>query len=243
MKYNIAIIGATGIVGQTSLKVLEERQLSGNNLYLFASSQNEGKELYVGGRRLKVMLLDEGNLFATHYDYALFCTGDEISEMYVKSLAKKGTVVVDYSSLYRKEFPLIVPEINMNKAQGNILCNPNCSTIAGVMSLYAIHRKFGIERIVYSTYQAVSGAGREALDDMNVSQLDKLKKFDYPIKNNLIPYIGEIYHNGYSKEEEKMKYETRKILNDDDIKITATCVRVPVDVGHCLSINYRSNNS
>ncbi|MBQ8444170.1 MAG: aspartate-semialdehyde dehydrogenase [Clostridia bacterium] len=240
MKYNIAIVGATGVVGQTTLKVLEERGLSDNNLFLFASENSEGKKVVCGGKKLRVKKLCEENLFKDKFHFALFCTGDEVSQEYVKALALRGCRVIDYSALYRKDFPLIVPEINMDKAIGNILCNPNCSTIAGVMALYNIHKQFGLARIVYSTYQAVSGAGQEALQEMNETRAEKLKKLDYPIKNNIIPYIGNINAGGYCREEEKMIFESKKILNDFDIKISSTTVRVPVDIGHSLSIAFET---
>ncbi|MBQ8909308.1 MAG: aspartate-semialdehyde dehydrogenase [Clostridia bacterium] len=238
MKYNIAIVGATGLVGRKTLQILEEQGLNQNNIFPYAST--EGKKILFGGKKLKVEKLTEENLFKNKLDFALFCTGDDVSSKFVKGLAQRGCTVIDYSSLYRKEFPLIVPEINMDDAVGNILCNPNCSTIASVMALYNIKNKFGINRIIYSTYQAVSGAGRDALKEINELKQENLKKLDFPIKNNLIPYIGNINASGRCTEEEKMIYESKKILNDFNIKISSTTVRVPVDVGHSISIFFET---
>lgn len=237
MEYNIAIIGATGVVGRTLLRILKERNLLENNFYLYASHKSAGKKIKLSGRYIKIRLLDE-SIFLEKFDFAVFCTREEVSRQYVKILAKSGTQVIDFSSLYRKRYPLIVPEINEDKIKGNILCNPNCSTIAGVMALYEICRKFGLKRIIYSTYQAVSGAGKNGLDDLKGSR--PLKCFDWPIKNNLIPYIGPIGENLYSKEENKMIYETKKILGDKNIKVSATCVRVPIDICHSESITFKT---
>ena len=235
----IAIIGATGVVGRTALKVIQERKLCEHEYLFYASQKSANKKIFFNGKRIKVRELTNA-IFEENLDFALFCTRENISKGYVKDLAKLGVRVIDFSSLYRKRYPLIVPEINSNKIHGNILCNPNCSTIAGVMALYNIHKKFGLDRIVYSTYQAVSGAGKKALDDLKSKARNNLKAFAYPIYNNLIPYIGEIYSNGYSKEENKMIYETKKILGDKCIKITATCVRVPIDICHSESINFQT---
>ena len=235
----IAIVGATGVVGRKTLKVIEERGLDNHEFVLYASQKSAGSKIKIGRKWHRVKLLNN-SIFSENLDYALFCTRENISKAYIKKLAKNGTRVVDFSSCFRKRYPLIVPEINKEKLKGDIICNPNCSTIAGVMALYEIHKRFGLERIVYSTYQAVSGAGKDALDDLKNEKGEKLKNFKYPIFNNLIPYIGEISKNGYSKEENKMIYETKKILDDKSIKITSTCVRVPIDVCHSESINFQT---
>ena len=213
MSKNIAIVGATGVVGRKVLEVLEERGLTENTYFLFASKKSAGKKLKIGNKKLVVRELND-DIFDLNLDYALFCTSEKISEEFVKPLAKSGTVVIDFSSLFRKKYPLVVPEINAKDIRGNIICNPNCSTIAGVMALYSIHEKFGLKRVIYSTYQAVSGAGKDALEDFYQKRSKRLKSFAFPIFNNLIPYIGEIKENGYSKEENKMIYETKKILGD-----------------------------
>ena len=235
----IAIIGATGVVGRTALKVIQERKMCEHEYVLYASHKSANKRILFNGKRVKINELTK-DIFEENLDFALFCTRENVSKQYVKCLAKLGVKVIDFSSFYRKRYPLIVPEINKDKINGNILCNPNCSTIAGVMALYCIHKKYGLNRIIYSTYQAVSGAGKNALDDLKNKEKKYLKSFVYPIYNNLIPYIGQIYSNGYSKEENKMIYETKKILNDKNIKITATCVRVPIDICHSESINFQT---
>lgn len=238
MEYNIAICGATGLVGRTVLKEIYLQGLTNNNFTLFASKKSKNKKIKIADKKYKVKELTKNNLFNEHFDFALFCTGEDISKMYVKKLAKRGTVVIDFSSLLRNKYPLIVPEINSKEIKGNIICNPNCSTIAGTMSLYNIHKMFGIERIIYSTYQAVSGAGQKAVKDLKVKNPKKLNKLDYLINNNLLPNIGEIKNNQYSKEENKMIFETKKILNDKKIKIAATCIRVPIEICHSESINF-----
>lgn len=240
MKYNIAIFGATGVVGRKVIKIIEEKNLTDNFFTLFASKKSAGKKLKIGENKFIVNQITPEKLIQSHFDYALFCTTEDISKLYVKKLSAKGTVVIDFSSLYRKKYPLIVPEINFDKTYGKIICNPNCSTIASVMALYKINQKFGLKRIIYSTYQAVSGAGKHALDDLKVTDPKKLKKLDDIIKNNLFAYIGSTADNGYTKEENKMIFETKKILSLKDTKITATCVRVPIEVCHSVSINFQT---
>ena len=240
---NIGVIGATGVVGRTTLKLLEEKGLCQNNLFFFASEKNNGTILSCGEKEYVVKTLNECNLKKSKLDYALFCVGDSVSSRFVPMLVKEGVKVIDFSSFYRKEFPLIVPQINMEKAKGNLICNPNCSTIAGVMALYRVHQMWGLKRIVYSTYQAVSGAGKLALEDLENQGGVPLKKFDFPIRNNIIPYIGKIFEDRYCQEEKKLIFETKKILDDLDIKISATTVRVPVDIGHSLSINFEVEKS
>ena len=237
MKYKIAIVGATGVVGSRVLKILLQKKLHNHKYFLYA--EEVGKSIKFGKQNLIIKQLDD-KIFEQNFDFAIFCTSDDVSKKYVKQLAKYGTKVVDFSALYRKHCPLVVPEINSDMAVGNILCNPNCSTIAGVMALYEIHKKFGLKRVVYSTYQAVSGAGKLALCDLKTNNKNKLKKFDFVINNNLIPYIGNIDKKGYTTEENKMIYETKKILGDKSIKVTATCVRVPIDICHSESINFET---
>jgi len=238
MKHNIAIVGATGLVGQMVIKILEERGMSDNNFFFYSSGKSN--TVILNGKEREVLPLTKKILKIKKLEFALFCTGEEVSKEYVKKLAKKGVIVIDFSSYYRKEYPLIIPEINLDQAKGNILCNPNCSTTAAVMALHSIHKMFGLKRIVYSTYQAVSGAGKAGLEDLQIDNVNNLKKFDSVIKNNIIPYIGEIDKDGYSHEENKMVFETKKILNDDKINITATCVRVPIENCHSISINFQT---
>lgn len=239
MKFNIAIVGATGMVGRTTLKILEEKNLTNYNFFLYASDEDAGKTINFAGEDYVVKKLC-GEIFKEDLNYALFCTSEEVSKKYIELLAKNGVVVIDFSSIFRKNYPLIIPEINFSEAKGNILCNPNCSTAAAVMALKDIYKHFGLERVVYSTYQAVSGAGRWGLEDLKVTNKKDLKKFDYVIHNNVIPYIGEVDEMGYSAEENKMIFETRKILGDESIKITATCVRVPIENSHSLSVNFKT---
>lgn len=239
MVCKIAIVGATGVVGRTALEVMRERNLLAHDVRLYASRRTSGKKIKCGKKKYVIQKLDR-NIFKESFDFALFCTKEEISKEYVQRMAKNGTKVVDFSALYRKKYPLIVPEINAEQIKGNLICNPNCSTIGAVMALYNIHKKFGLNRIVYSTYQAVSGAGKLALDDLKNTKGRNLKAFKFPIYNNVIPYIGNIDKKGYSTEENKMMYETRKILSDKNIKITSTCVRVPIKVCHGESINFET---
>lgn len=240
---NIAIVGATGIVGRTVIKILEERGLENNNFFLFASAKSAGKWLKIGKKKIRVNLLNDTVFDEKKYDFALFCTKEGVSEQFVPKFLEKGIKVIDFSSRYRKDFPLIVPEINPEKATGNLICNPNCSTAAAVMALYDIHRKYGLKEIIYSTYQAVSGAGKAALDEMKILDTSKLKKFAHPICDNVIPQIGSINEQGNSTEENKMIFETRKILDDEDIKICATCVRVPIKVCHSISIHFTTRKN
>lgn len=235
---NIAIIGATGLVGRTVIKLLKDYNIDFNNIYLFASNKSNGKILRVKNKKVIVKNLSFENLQGLKIDFALFCCKENISKTYIPMLLKNNVKVIDFSSAYRKKYPLIVPEINSDAIKGNLICNPNCSTIASVMALNMINKAFDLKQIVYSTYQAVSGAGKLALQDMLTTNPEKLKKLNYVIKNNVIPCIGNIDNNYYSTEENKMIFETKKILGDNDIKISATCVRVPVKNGHSISINF-----
>lgn len=234
----IALIGATGLVGRTTLKVMEEHKLTNHKFEFFASTKSVGKTIKFNKKNFIIKELDLNYILEQNFNFALFCTNEKVSSVYVPLLARNGIKAIDFSSYFRHTHPLIVPEINADKIDGNIICNPNCSTIASVMALYEINNKFGLKEIVFSTYQAVSGAGKLGLSDLKISDKNKLQKFSYVIKNNLIPYIGNIDENGYSTEENKMIYETRKILNNFDIKISATCVRVPIDICHSISIHF-----
>lgn len=235
-----AIVGATGLVGSTFLKVLEEKNLSIDEYYLFASSKSKGKKVTFMNKEYVVEELTE-DVPKKAFTYALFSAGASISRAYAKKFNEYGTIVIDNSSYFRmnKDVPLVVPEINIKEAYDKLLiANPNCSTIQAVVALYPLHKQYQIRRIVYSTYQAVSGAGINGINDLIETSLGKEpKKFPYKIYNNCIPQIDDFLDNGYTKEEEKMINETRKILNDNTIDITATCVRVPVFNSHAESIN------
>jgi aspartate-semialdehyde dehydrogenase len=234
--YTIAIVGATGLVGREVIKILEEKNLCDHNFVMLASKKSQGKIVKLNNKDYKVQALSKDNLIKHHPDFALFCVGEDVSKCYVEYLANRGCVVIDFSSAFRNKYPLIVPEVNLQDIDGNIICNPNCSTIGAVIALNKINKCFGLRRIIYSTYQAVSGAGKYGLDALR--QNKKMPKTDHYICNNIIPYIGSIDERGYSKEENKMIFETKKIMHLTDIDITATCVRVPVDIGHSESINF-----
>lgn len=242
MGYNIAVIGATGLVGRKTLTVLYNHGLSEkHNLFLFSSPKSAGKKIKIGNKKLVVEELNKQNLTKQKLDFALFCVRENISKIYVKFLANKGIKVIDFSSAFRKQFPLIVPEINFEKIMdSNTICNPNCSTAISAVALNKISTKFGLKEIVFSTYQAVSGAGQFALKDFNKTNARKLKKLDYPISNNTIPYIGQIDKQGYCQEENKMIFETQKILNLTNTFITANCIRIPVKNCHTIIVCFET---
>jgi len=235
-----AIVGATGLVGSMFLKVLEEKQLPIDEYYLFASKNSKGK---------KVTFMDKDYVIEelTHevpkqrFTYALFSAGGSISKEYAKEFVKYGTTVIDNSSAFRMDddVPLVVPEVNFETIKDSkLIANPNCSTIQAMLPLYVLNKKYGIKRVVFSTYQAVSGAGKKGIDDLiNTSYGFKENKFPHKIYNNCLPHIDVFEPNGYSKEEMKMVNETRKILNLPNLAVTATCVRVPVMNCHSESIN------
>lgn len=245
-KYKLALIGATGLVGRTAIKILEEKNLPIDEYAFFASKRSCGKEIIFKDQKYIVQELTE-NSFDEGFDFAIFSAGGETSKKYAPIAASKGCIVVDNSSAFRmdKNVPLIVPEVNpecITKNNG-IIANPNCSTIQAVVALKPLDDKYKIKRIVYSTYQAVSGAGQKGVDDLEngIKGLPN-KKFPYPIFNNCLPHIDVFLDNGYTKEEEKMINETRKILNNPNLKITATTVRVPVSNCHGESINIEFEN-
>lgn len=240
-KANVAIVGATGMVGRTFLKVLEERKFPIDNLYLFASRKSAGKNVKFLDRDIIVEELNEDS-FKRDIDIALFSAGAEISKKYAPIAKENGVIVVDNSSAWRmdKDIPLVVPEVNPDDVKWNsgIIANPNCSTIQSVVPLKVLHDAYKIKRIVYSTYQAVSGSGVGGVEDLdNTVKGGENKKYPYKIAYNCLPHIDNFMDNGYTKEEIKMIEETKKILNDYDLRITATTVRVPVKYGHSISIN------
>lgn len=246
MKYNVAIVGATGKVGRTFIDVLEKRNFPINNLYLYASKKSAGLKLKFKNQEFEIIELNEENI-KDNIDFAFFSAGGDISLKFSPLFAQKKTIVIDNSSAFRmeKDIPLIVPEVNGDDSLKNngIIANPNCSTIQAVVALKPLHDKFKIKRIIYSTYQAVSGAGNFGVKDLDIDNENKLNKFQYLIKGNLIPQIDVFLENGYTKEEMKMINETKKILKDDSLKITATCVRVPIENSHSESINIEFENN
>ena len=241
-KANVGIVGATGMVGRTFLKVLEERKFPIDNLYLFSSKKSAGSKVEFMGKEYVVEELKEDNVKDKKIDFALFSAGGDVSKEYAPVFARYGAVVIDNSSAWRMdpEIPLVVPEVNPEDLKWNkgIIANPNCSTIQAMVALKPLKDKYGIKRIIYSTYQAVSGAGVGGYNDLYEGYKGNApKKFPYPIAGNLLPHIDVFLENGYTKEEMKMVDETKKILHDDNLKITATTVRVPVAYGHSESIN------
>lgn len=241
-KYNVAVVGATGMVGRKFLEVLSEKNLPVENYYLFASAKSAGNKIDFMGKEHEIIELAEKNIIGKNIDIALFSAGGDVSKQFAPIFAKHGILVIDNSSAWRRDpdVPLVVPECNANDIlwHKNIIANPNCSTIQAMVVLKPLHEAFKIKRVIYSTYQAVSGAGVKGFNDLKGGICGEApQKFPYPIFGNCIPHIDVFMDNGYTKEEDKMIFETKKILNDQSIKVTATCVRVPVYFGHSESIN------
>lgn len=241
-KYNVAVVGATGMVGRKFLQVLEERKLPVENYYLFASARSAGKKVDFMGKDYVVEELTETCFDGKNIDIALFSAGGGTSEKYAPYAVKAGVLVIDNSSAWRMDpkVPLVVPEVNPEDISwhNGIIANPNCSTIQAMVALKPLDDKYKIKRIIYSTYQAVSGAGMGGYSDLeNGISGDAPKKFPHPIFGNCLPQIDVFDEDDYTKEELKMVNETRKILHNDDLRITATTVRVPVFHGHSESIN------
>lgn len=243
-KFNVAVVGATGMVGGKFLEVLTERQLPVDNYYLFASAKSAGKKIDFMGKEHTVIELTKENVISLKgkVDFALFSAGGGVSKEFASVFVEAGAIVVDNSSQWRMydDVPLVVPEVNPEDVKWNhgIIANPNCSTIQAVVALKPLYDKFGIKRIVYSTYQAVSGAGVAGYNDLKdgINGVAP-KKFPRPIAYNMLPHIDVFMEDGYTKEEWKMIVETRKILHDESLRVTATTVRVPVFYGHSESIN------
>lgn len=245
--YQVAIVGSTGLVGRTVLKVLEEKNFKNCTYTLFSSKKSAGSKIVFMGQNYIIQELTEGS-FNFKFDYAIFCAGGTVSEKFIPIAVESGCTVIDNSSFYRmkSDVPLVVPEVNPEKILDNkgIIANPNCSTIQAVVALKPLDQKYHIKRVVYSTYQAVSGAGKAGIEDLengfkNISP----KKFPHPIFNNCLPHIDTFLDDGYTKEEYKMINETRKILNKPYLPVTATCVRVPVKNCHSESINVEFKNN
>ncbi|MEX1000111.1 MAG: aspartate-semialdehyde dehydrogenase [Thermodesulfobacteriota bacterium] len=246
--YNIAIVGATGAVGQEMMEILEQRNFPVGELRLLASQRSAGKELEFKGSKIKIEELDENSF--KDIDIALFSAGSSRSKEFAPIAARAGAVVVDNSSAFRMEegVPLVVPEINPEAVAGyknkGIIANPNCTTAVTVMALKPLHDLGNIKRVIASSYQAVSGAGAQAIEELKNQTLAwanseeiKPETFPYQIAFNLLPQIDSFLDNGYTKEEMKLHNETRKILGDSEIALTATTVRVPVFRAHSVSVN------
>ena len=237
----IAVVGATGMVGRTMMKVLEERNFPVSELIPAASEKSVGKELTFNGKSVKVVSVNQA--VEARPVFAIFSAGATTSKEWAPVFAKNGTVVIDNSSYWRmeKSIPLIVPEINSHaiKKGDRIIANPNCSTIQMVMALAPLHRKFGIKRLVISTYQSVTGTGVKAVAQMENERAGIKGEMVYahPIDKNCFPHGGSFQADGYTTEEQKLLDETRKILEDQTIQVTATVVRIPVVGGHSEAVN------
>ena len=247
MSYRVAVVGATGNVGREMLNILSERQFPVSEVIALASTRSSGKEVSFGEKNLRIRALDEYDFAGT--DIALFAAGSPVSAEFAPIAAKAGCVVIDNASHYRMDpdVPLIVPEVNADAVSGyarkNIIANPNCSTAQLVVALKPIHDAATIKRVVVSTYQSTSGAGKEAMDELfnqtkGIFVNDPVvpEQFTKQIAFNVIPHIGDFMEDGDTQEEWKMMVETKKIL-DPKIKLSATCVRVPTFVGHAEAVN------
>jgi len=243
--YNVAIVGATGAVGEEMLKILEERNFPVRNLRLLASERSEGKKLKFGQEKLEVEKLTSSSFKGI--EIALFSAGASISREFSPIAASKGVVVIDNSSAFRMDnnVPLVVPEVNPGVLRNHkgIIANPNCSTIQLVVVLNPLHKFTRIKRVIASTYQAVSGTGKEAIEELKKQihqwvYREKIiqKVYSYQIAFNVLPHIGEFSSYGYTEEEWKLVNETRKIMEDERIAVTATCVRVPVFNSHSEAV-------
>lgn len=245
--YKLAIVGATGLVGKTILKILEEKNLPIYEYVLFSSKKSAGKVINFKGKDYTVRELTINSFVQEHFDFAIFSAGGYTSKLNSPIAAEHECIVIDNSSAFRMDpsVPLVVPEVNPEDITKNngIIANPNCSTIQAVLPLKVLDDNYKIKRIVYSTYQAVSGAGIYGIKDLEngIKGLPN-EKFPHQIYNNCLPHIDDFLDNGYTKEEEKMINETRKILHKPDMPITATTVRVPVFNCHSESINIELEN-
>jgi len=245
---NVAVVGATGAVGRTMLEILAERSFPAGAVHAVASERSVGRRVPFAGRELEVMPL--GDFDFRGVDVALFSAGGSTSLEHAPRAAAAGALVIDNTSAFRRDedVPLVVPEVNpkeIAKRPRGIIANPNCSTIQMVVALAPLHRRARIRRIVVATYQSVSGAGNRAMDELRRTSADALAGkavvpgpvFPHPIAFNCLPQIDVFEGDGYTKEEHKMAFETRKIFGDPSIGVSATCVRVPVLVGHAEAVN------
>ena len=238
----IAVVGATGLVGSKMLQVLDEQKVQIDELIVAASERSVGKEIVFQGKTYKVVSVDDA--IAARPDIAIFSAGASASKQYAPRFAENGTFVIDNSSAWRmeKDVPLVVPEINADTItpETHIIANPNCSTIQMVMALAPIHKAYGIKRLVISTYQSVSGSGVKGLRQLDCEEHGKTvakPAYPNPIYRNVLPHAGDFSDNGYTTEEEKLVNETRKILRDNSIAVTATACRVPANGGHSEAVN------
>jgi len=250
--YKVAVLGATGLVGREMVNILEERNFPIKQLKLLASERSAGIKIPFNGEKILVEKCNENSFHDV--DIALFSAGSEAGRYYGEIAARNGTVIIDNSSAFRMDssVPLVVPEVNAAdiKKHKGIIANPNCSTIQLVVALKPIYDQVGIKRLIISTYQSVSGTGRKAVQEL-LEQSDAILSesgfqpeiYPHQIAFNVLPHIDQFEENGYTLEEMKLIRETRKILHDEDIKITATTVRVPVIIGHSESVYLETNNN
>jgi len=242
----IAVVGSTGLVGREMLKVLEEMHIDIREFYAVASEKSIGKQLSFNKKYYNIISLAKA--VESKPNIALFSAGGKVSKQWAPEFAKVGTTVIDNSSAWRMEdnIPLVVPEVNADVLTKNnrIIANPNCSTIQLVVALAPLHRKYKIKRLVISTYQSVTGTGVAALQQMEAERkgLNLKKVYPYQIDMNCFPHGGDFMENGYTTEEMKLVFETRKILNDQSIGITSTVVRIPVTGGHSEAVNVEFEN-
>ena len=248
MTYDVAIVGATGLVGETLLSLLEERSFPVGDIYLLASERSAGVKIQFKEKSISVENLQDFDF--SQAQLAWFCAGGAISEKYAPIAADANCIVIDNSSFFRNDFdvPLVIPEVNpdsiINYSARNIIANPNCSTIQMLLAIAPIHKEVGIERINVSTYQAVSGSGKQGLEELakqTTSLLNardvEVNVYSQQIAFNVLPHIDIFMENDYTREEMKMLWETQKILADEEIAVNATCVRVPVFHGHSESVH------
>jgi aspartate-semialdehyde dehydrogenase len=242
----VAVVGATGMVGREMLRVLEERKVRISELIPVASEKSVGSTIEYNGNSISVVGMNQA--ISLKPDFALFSAGGSISLEYAPKFTEAGTVVIDNSSAWRMDssVPLVVPEINAElcNSKSKIIANPNCSTIQLVMALYPLHQKFGINRVVISTYQSVSGTGKNAMKQLEEEESGKNASdpaYPYPIHRNCIPHCDDFLDNGYTKEEMKLVNESSKIMSIPELKLTATCVRVPINGGHSEAVNVSFN--
>ena len=242
MLYDVAVVGATGLVGRKIVQILEERKFPIGQLRLLATAHSVGKSLQFNGKLISVEELQTDSFKGI--ELALFSAGATVSQAFAPLAVKAGALVIDNSSAYRldEQVPLVVPEVNPRQITHHrgIISNPNCSTIQMVVALKPLHDRYRIKRVVVATYQSVTGSGKRAVDQLEAELAGHPvvhRKYPHPIAFNVLPQVDVFFDDGYTKEERKMMYETQKIFGDETIKVTATCVRVPVVGGHSESVN------
>ena len=240
--YDVAVVGATGLVGRKMVQVLEERKFPVGKLRLLATAKSVGKTVEFNGKVIPIEVLTPESFKGI--ELALFSAGAAVSKEFAPVAVSAGTLVIDNSSAYRMDehVPLVVPEVNPRQIMHHkgIIANPNCSTIQMVVALKPLHDKWRIRRIVVATYQSVTGAGKMGIDQLEAELARQpviAHKFPHPIAFNILPQVDVFYEDGSTREERKMMYETKKIFGDENIKVSATCVRVPVVGGHCEAVN------